>query len=270
MTDEPRTALELTDVTKIFRDFWLRPRVSAVNGLSLNVPSGEVFALLGPNGSGKSTTLKMVLGLLYPTSGRINVLGGTPGDKAVKAAIGYMPEETCLYRQLNARETLDFFARLFDIDPARRTERVDQLIEMAGLQQTAHIKVGEYSKGMARKLGLAQALINDPDLLILDEPTSGLDPLACRQVKDLVLTLAKRGKTIILASHVLADVQDVCDRVAILCNGQVQIQGRIAEILGGSASLEERFLDIIATAQSKDDGRAKSGGGIPEYLSRPA
>lgn len=268
MPADIKNALEVDHVTKIFRDFWLRPKVRAVDNISFDVARGQVFGLLGPNGSGKSTTLKMVLGLLRPTDGRIGILGGSPGDRKVKEAIGYMPEETYLYRHLTARETLDFFGRLFDLPPAVRRERVDQLIEMAGLQHAPGMKIGDYSKGMARKIGLAQALLNDPDLLILDEPTSGLDPVACRQVKDLVLTLVKRGKTIIMASHILADVEDVCDRIAILCNGQIKVQGRVAEMLGGRKNLEELFLDVISGAQSESAGRAVSGGPIPVYLSK--
>lgn len=270
MSEAQSTALTAANVTKIFRDFWLRPKVRAVSDISFQVARGEVFGLLGPNGSGKSTTLKMMLGLLYPTAGRISILGGSPHDEKVKTATGYMPEETYLYRHLTAHETLNFFGRLFDLAPADRGERVRQLIEMTGLQHTAGIKIGEYSKGMARKVGLAQALINDPDLLILDEPTSGLDPVACRQVKDLVLTLAKRGKTVVLASHVLADVQDVCDRVAILCNGRIRVQGRISEILDGRKNLEELFLDVVADAQLEATSGARTGGRIPEYLSKPS
>ncbi|MEI6808133.1 MAG: ABC transporter ATP-binding protein [bacterium] len=266
MSGVTNNALEVDHVTKVFRDFWLRPKVRAVNDICFNVGRGEVFGLLGPNGSGKSTTLKMVLGLLNPTAGRIRILCGSPHDNSVKATTGYMPEETYLYKHLTARESLDFFGRIFDLPPAVRRERVNQLIEMSGLKNTTRMKIGDYSKGMARKIGLAQALINDPELLILDEPTSGLDPVACRQVKDLVLTLAKRGKTIIMASHVLSDVQDVCNRVAILCNGQVKVQGRVADILDGRKNLEELFLDVIAGSQSDAAGRATSGGPVPEYL----
>lgn len=267
MTDTPANALEVDHVTKVFRDFWLRPKVRAVNDISLKVDRGEVFGLLGPNGSGKSTTLKMVLGLLYPTAGRIAILGSSPDDGNVKAAIGYVPEETHLYNHLTAYETLDFFGRLFDLEPGIRRERIRQLIEMAGLEHTARMKLGDYSKGMARKVALAQALINDPELLILDEPTSGLDPVACRQVKDLVLTLARRGKTIIMASHVLADVEDVCNRVAIMCNGQVKAQGRVIDILAGHKNLEDLFLDVVTRAQKEASDRATSGGAIPQYLS---
>jgi ABC-2 type transport system ATP-binding protein len=259
--------LDATNVTKIYRDFWLRPKTLAVNDITFNVARGDVFGLLGPNGSGKSTTLKMMLGLLYPTTGNIRILDCSPKDEHVKAVIGYMPEETYLYKHLTARETLDFYGRIFDIQHAERRERVNQLLEMAGLQHTDHMRIGEYSKGMARKVALAQALINDPALLILDEPTSGLDPVACRQVKDLLHTLARRGKTIIMASHVLADVQDVCGRVAILCNGRIQIQGRVPELLNGQSTLEELFLAVVTQAQTKGGVLARTGGSIPAYLS---
>jgi ABC-2 type transport system ATP-binding protein len=218
-------------LVKVFRDFWRRPKVRAVDGVDLEIRRGEIFGLLGPNGSGKSTTLKVLLGLLHATSGRVEILGRHPRDVGIKNRIGYLPEESNLYNYLTPRETLDFYGKLFDIDRRSRKERIGQLLEMVGLTHAAKRQVGEFSKGMARRIGLAQALINDPDLVILDEPTSGLDPLGCRQVKDLMAALARRGKTIILSSHLLADVEDVCDRVAILYNGRVRAQGGIRELL---------------------------------------
>ncbi len=215
----------------MFRDFWRRPKVKAGRGVSFAVRAGEVFGLLGPNGSGKSTTLKMILGLLHPTSGYLRVLGQSPREVKIKARIGYVPEESYLYPYLTCEETLNFYGTLFDLNAAERRMRIEQLLEMIGLQHARRRTVGEFSKGMARRIGLAQALINDPDLIILDEPTSGLDPLGCRQVKDLIVALAKRGKTIVLSSHLLADVEDICDRVAILYNGQIQAQGTIRELL---------------------------------------
>jgi ABC-2 type transport system ATP-binding protein len=187
--------------------------------------------LLGPNGSGKSTTVKMLLGLLYPTRGHIEVFGHSPRHVATKARIGYLPEESYLYRYLNSRETLDFFGQLFNLSNQERRNRGEQLLEMVGLTQTRTRAVGEFSKGMQRRIGLAQALINDPDLVILDEPTSGLDPIGCREVKDLILALARRGKTVILSSHLLADVEDVCDRVIILYGGRIQAMGALSELL---------------------------------------
>jgi ABC-2 type transport system ATP-binding protein len=223
--------VQIEGLVKVFRDFWRRPKVRAVNGLSLAIQPGEVFGLLGPNGSGKSTTIKILLGLLYPSEGSVSVLDASPRNVGCKRDIGYLPEESYLYRQLTARETLDFYGRLFDISATERRRRVEELLEMVGLTHAADRVVGEFSKGMARRVGLAQALINDPRLLILDEPTSGLDPVGCRQVKDLMLELGRRGKTILLSSHLLADVEDVCDRVTILFNGQARATGSITTLL---------------------------------------
>jgi len=228
---ESSPIIQAQHLTKVFRDFWHRPKVRAVNDISFEVRRGEVFGLLGPNGSGKSTTLKMILGLLHPTSGNLEVLGRSPRDVPTKARIGYVPEESYLYPYLTSEETLNFYATLFDLNTAERKERIEQLLDMIGLKHARRRRVSEFSKGMARRIGLAQALVNDPDLVVLDEPTSGLDPLGCRQVKDLIETLAARGKTVVLSSHLLADVEDVCDRVAILYNGQIQALGTMQELL---------------------------------------
>jgi ABC-2 type transport system ATP-binding protein len=172
-----------------------------------------------------------MLGLLYPTKGHIEVFGHSPRHVATKSRIGYLPEESYLYRYLNSRETLDFFGNLFRLPRKERNDRAEQLLEMVGLSQARMRAVGEFSKGMQRRIGLAQALINDPDLVILDEPTSGLDPIGCREVKDLIVALARRGKTVILSSHLLADVEDVCDRVVIYYGGKVQARGTLKELL---------------------------------------
>lgn len=292
-------------LTKVFRDFWMRSRVRAVDGIDLDVRRGEVFGLLGPNGSGKSTTIKMLLGLLRPTSGRIAVFGKRPEDVAIKKQIGYLPEESYLYRFLNARETLDYYGRLFHQDRHQRQRRIEMLLKMVGLETAQRRPVGEYSKGMQRRIGLAQALINDPQLLILDEPTTGLDPIGMRQIKDLILTLKSRGKTILLCSHLLADVEDVCDRVAIMFGGKVQRYGTVddlltdenattirtnqldAETLGEVRALLERkgksiesveqprqrlealFLEIVQEAQARGQvtSGAASGGVIADFLS---
>jgi ABC-2 type transport system ATP-binding protein len=243
-------------LTKVFKDFWGRPKARAVDNVDFDVRRGEVFGLLGPNGSGKSTTVKLMLGLLYPTKGHIEVFGHSPRHVATKSRIGYLPEESYLYRYLNSRETLDFFGNLFHLDKAERENRAEQLLEMVGLSQTRTRAVGEFSKGMQRRIGLAQALINDPDLVILDEPTSGLDPIGCREVKDLIVALARRGKTVILSSHLLADVEDVCDRVVIYYGGKVQAAGTLRELLAKPDAVRitmpvlpretmERLLEII-------------------------
>jgi ABC-2 type transport system ATP-binding protein len=224
-------AVETFSLTKIFPDWWGRQKVCAVDDLNLQVRYNEVFGLLGPNGSGKTTTLKLLLNLLYPTNGKALVLGGDSSDPQISARIGFMPEESYLYRYLNARETLDFYGRLFGLPPKVRKMRTEALLDMVGLKAVANRPVGTFSKGMARRIGLAQALINDPDLLILDEPTTGLDPIGTRQIKDLILELAKRGKTVLLCSHLLADVEDVCDRIAILYGGRIQSEGKVKELL---------------------------------------
>jgi ABC-2 type transport system ATP-binding protein len=218
-------------LTKVFKDFWGRAKARAVDNVDFEVRRGEVLGLLGPNGSGKSTTIKMILGLLYPTRGRIEVFGNSPRHVPTKSRIGYLPEESYLYRYLNSEETLSFFGNLFDLPPAERRRRSEQLLDMVGLNNTRTRVVGEFSKGMQRRIGLAQALVNDPDLIILDEPTAGLDPIGCREVKDLILALARRGKTVILSSHLLSDVEDVCDRVVIYYGGKVQAAGTLQELL---------------------------------------
>jgi ABC-2 type transport system ATP-binding protein len=224
-------------LTKVFKDIWGRPKARAVDGVDFEIRRGEVFGLLGPNGSGKSTTIKILLGLLYQTSGYVEVLGRSPRDIVTKERIGYLPEESYLYRYLTAEETLNFYGHVFALSPDDRRLRTEQLLEMVGLKGTGTRRVGEFSKGMQRRLGLAQALINDPELIILDEPTAGLDPVGCREVKDVIQALARRGKTVILSSHLLADVEDVCDRVVIYYGGKIQSSGPLRELLAKPDSL---------------------------------
>jgi ABC-2 type transport system ATP-binding protein len=296
--------IKCVGVTKIFRDFWMRPRVRAVDGVDLEVRRGQVYGLLGPNGSGKSTTIKMLLGLLTPTAGRIAVMGKRPRHVDTKQEIGYLPEESYLYRFLSARETLDYYGRLFRIPAPIRRERVSRLLEMVGLEAVEHRPVGEFSKGMQRRVGLAQSLINDPQLLILDEPTSGMDPVGARQIKDVIAKLAERGKTILLCTHLLSDVEDLCERVAIMFGGKVRAEGTCGELLEqqdltnlqtdrlpadalaeieavlakrglGLRSveqprrrLESLFLEIVDTARKEGThtSGARSGGQIADFL----
>ena len=297
--------VQAVGLTKMFRDFWHRPKARAVNGIDFEIKPGEVVGLLGPNGSGKSTTVKMLLGLLYPTGGQVTVFGKSPRAVETKREIGYLPEESYLYKFLTAEETLNFFASLFNISPADRKMRIDQLLDMVGLAHARYRRVGEFSKGMARRIGLAQAMINDPAFLILDEPTSGLDPLGCREVKDLILALKKRGKTVLITSHLLSDVEDICDRVIILYGGKIRAEGALDELLTVSdktriltpqlpkntmdkvlellrenldgeefkidhprRTLEEFFLDVISQARSEsvETAGVAGGSGIAEYL----
>src|SRR5688572_5486409 len=223
--------IETRSLTKIYRDFWGRQKVRALSALDLQIRRGEIFGLLGPNGSGKSTTIKLLLGLLFPTNGQALVFGKESTEVTKNERIGYLPEESYLYRFLNAEETLDFYGRLFDMPASVRQKRTNELIDMVGLNWARRRQLREYSKGMTRRIGLAQALINDPELILLDEPTSGLDPIGTREMKDLILRLRSEGKTILMSSHLLDDVQDVCDRIAILHQGELKELGRVDDLL---------------------------------------
>jgi len=247
---------------KVFKDFWLRDQTKALDALDLLVYEREVFGLLGPNGSGKSTAIKIILGLLKPTRGRVMVFEKPPTHVATKRRIGYLPEESYLYPFLNARETLDYYAKLFGIDGPARRRRIDELLEMVGLTHAQFRPVRDYSKGMQRRIGIAQALINDPDLLILDEPTTGLDPIGTRQVKDLIIELGRRGKTIILSSHLLSDVEDVVDRMVILYGGKIHGEGTCDELLSASerTTIETDRLDDETIARIDEIIRERSRG----------
>ncbi|MCA9302975.1 MAG: ABC transporter ATP-binding protein [Phycisphaerales bacterium] len=259
---ERRPVVACQQLTKTFKDFWMRDRARAVDRLDLVINEREVFGLLGPNGSGKSTTIKLILGLLKPTSGRVMVFGKSPSDVATKSRIGYLPEESYLYPFLNARETLEYYAKLFSIDAKTRTRRIDELLDMVGLTHAQFRPVREYSKGMQRRIGIAQALINDPELLILDEPTTGLDPIGTRQVKDLILELGRRGKTVILSSHLLTDVEDVVDRMVILYGGRIRGEGSCDELLtaGDRTTIETDTLDDATIAEIDEVIRRRSNG----------
>jgi len=288
--------VETRNLSKIYRDFWGRQKVRALKALDLEVRRGEIFGLLGPNGSGKTTTIKLLLGLLFPTSGQALVFGKDASDVTKNERIGYLPEESYLYRFLNAEETLDFYGRLFDMPADLRRQRTGELIHLVKLDWAKRRQLKEYSKGMTRRIGLAQALINDPELIVLDEPTTGLDPIGCREMKDLILDLRDKGKTVLMCSHLLADVQDVCDRIAILHQGELKELGRVDSLLkirdvteirasglsdaakeeikaviarhSGSlvsmdnptSTLEELFLSIVQDAEARPGRRARVEG----------
>jgi ABC-2 type transport system ATP-binding protein len=252
MSNEP--VIQIRNLSKVYRDFWGRAKVQALKSLSLDVNKGEVFGLLGPNGSGKTTTLKLLLGLLFPTEGEITVLGKSASNVSKNERIGYLPEESYLYRFLNAEETLDFYGRLFKMSGKERRKRSAELIEMVGLQHAKRRQLKEYSKGMTRRIGLAQALINNPDLVMLDEPTSGLDPIGTREMKDLIIKLKEQGKTVVMCSHLLADVQDVCDRIAILFQGELKEMGRVNDLLQSrnQTQIQSSKLSDAAIADVKE------------------
>jgi len=243
--------IETRNLSKVYRDFWGRQKVRALKALDLEIRRGEIFGLLGPNGSGKTTTIKLLLGLLFPTSGQALVFGKESTDVSKNERLGYLPEESYLYRFLNAEETLDFYGRLFDMPASVRKQRTNDLIEMVGLGWAKRRQLKEYSKGMARRIGLAQALINDPELILLDEPTSGLDPIGTREMKDLIIKLKSQGKTVLMSSHLLADVQDVCDRIAILHQGELKELGRVDSLL------KVRDVTQIQAKGLSDDAKAE-------------
>ena len=231
MSQESNIIISAKNITKIFKDFWNRPKAKAVNGVSFEVKRGEVVGLLGPNGSGKSTTIKMILNLLYPTAGELKIFGKGTKDVNTKSKIGYLPEETYLYKFLSAEEILNFFGSLFNLPAKEVKKRTDELLEMIGMSHARRRLVGEFSKGMARRIGMAQALINNPELLILDEPTSGLDPIACNEMKNLISFLKNKGKTILVSSHLLSDIEEVCDRIIILYGGRIAAEGSLENLL---------------------------------------
>ncbi len=260
--------IEVRALTKRYRDFWGRARVEALRGLDFEVRAGEVFGLLGPNGAGKTTTIKILLGLVFPSGGEVRILGRSPRSVEVKSRIGYLPEESYLYRFLDADETLDFYGSLYGLPRAERRKRADRLIERVGLKKDRKRRLREYSKGMARRIGLAQALIGEPDLVLLDEPTSGLDPQGTREVKDLILDLKARGKTVLLCSHLLADVEAVCDRITILDRGKQAVYGTVTELL---AVKDELQLTVKAPdeATRRRVREALAAGGIEIVSEQP-
>lgn len=256
MTNE--TVLSLSDVRKTFRDFWGRPTVEAVKGVTFEVRAGEVFGLLGPNGSGKSTTIRMLLGLLKADQGAIQVFGQSPDSAAARRALGYLPEITYLHPFLTPRETLRYYGRLAGLSATVLEARIEDLLKLTGLTHAGNRNVGTFSKGMTRRVGLAQALLNAPKLLVLDEPTSGLDPVGTREVKDLILAVRERGISVLMSSHLLGDVQECADRVMILDRGETRALGKVQDLKG---TLEAFFLHSIdAEAQTPP---LEVAGGLP-------
>lgn len=267
--DSSQVVVETRNLSKIYRDFWGRKKVHALKSLDIEIRKGEIFGLLGPNGSGKSTTIKLVLGLLFPTAGRVLVFDKDATETRKNERIGYLPEESYLYKFLTAQETLDFYGRLFNMSAAERSQRVNDLIKLVGLERARHRQLREFSKGMTRRVGLAQALINNPDLVMLDEPTTGLDPIGTREMKDLILNLRDQGKTILLCSHQLADVQDVCDRVAILHQGELKELGRVDDLLKVQDVTEVHARGLSEAAKAEIVEVIRRHGGKLESIDNP-
>ncbi len=225
-------AIETNALTKDYAvGFWRKRPRRALDGLTLAVESGEIFGLLGPNGAGKTTTLKLLMQLVFPTSGRASILGFPVGSVAVKRRLGYLPEHPYFYDYLTAEELLIYFGGLFGYDLPERRRRAARLLDQVGIGAERRLALRKYSKGMLQRVGLAQAILNDPEVLFFDEPMSGLDPLGRRDVRALILDLRKRGCTIFFSSHILSDAEALCDRVAVLARGRLVAQGRVAELV---------------------------------------
>jgi ABC-2 type transport system ATP-binding protein len=223
-------AIVVQDLRKVYGGA-IGDRFAAVDGISFQVSQGEIFGFIGPNGAGKTTTIKMLLGLLFPTSGKAEVLGKPAGDIATKRRISYLPESPYFYEHMSAVEVLDFYCRLFRMGSTARKAKIGELLDRVGLTKDGHRALRQYSKGMLQRVGIAQALINDPDLLFFDEPTSGLDPIAHKDITDLIFSLKSQGKTVFLSSHQLSDVETVCDRVAIINRGKLVRIGTLEDLL---------------------------------------
>jgi len=224
-------AVSITGLTKLYPVPLRRQKVVAVKNLNLEVPEGQVYGLLGPNGSGKSTTLKILLGLVTPTEGESKIFGEDSRDYRSHRDVGFLPENPYFYKYLTAVETLRFYGKICGMGGKALDSRIDELLALVGMEDARHRRIGGYSKGMLQRIGLAQALIQDPRLLVLDEPTAGVDPLGSRQIRDLILELKKRGKTVLLTSHLLEQVQEVCDRVGIMARGVMMREGSLDELV---------------------------------------
>lgn len=277
-------AIETEKLGKEHRIGFWRKRVCALSQLDLTVHEGEVFGYLGPNGAGKTTTLKLLVGLLHPTSGKVRILGRPPGDVRIQQQVGFLPEQPSFYEYLTGRELLNFYGQLLGLDRPTRRERVERLAGQLRIESALDLQLRKYSKGMLQRIGLAQALLNEPRVVLLDEPMSGLDPIGRREVRDLLLRLKSEGRTVFFSSHIIPDVEVVCDRVGILVGGRLVAQGPIDEILGVRiASIEVTVsqvpqevmgvLDHLLVAQPIPRGErllltVKDEGALAELLAR--
>ncbi len=253
-------AIEAKGLVREFRALFRRARVEAVRGLDLTVEKGRIFGLLGPNGSGKTTTILMLLGLLKPTAGKALILGRPAGHKEARRRTGFLPEETRLYEFLSGLETLLFVGRLYGIPREERRRRADELLRRTGMWEAKDRRLSTYSKGMARRIGLAQALMARPELLVLDEPTSGLDPVGNREVRDLLREVAAAGTTVLLTSHILSDVAEVCDEIAILHRGRKILAGSVKDLLSDARKLAWETEAVDAGRRKKIEALLRDEG----------
>ena len=239
-------AIRIEELTKDYAvGFWRRRPYRALDRLTLDIEAGEVFGFLGPNGAGKTTTLKLLVQLIFPTAGRAEILGRPAGDLEMRRRIGYLPENPSFYDYLTAEELLTYFAQLFGYGPAERRRKVTSLLDRVGIGAERRLQLRKFSKGMIQRVGIAQALLNDPEVVFLDEPMSGLDPLGRRDVRNLILELRDQGRTVFFSSHILADAEALCSRVAVVANGRLAAAGRLSEILAFQVRGWDLVMDTI-------------------------
>jgi len=243
------TALKIESLHKSFKTGFIPKKKTILKGISLSVNAGEIFGYLGPNGAGKTTTIKCILGLIFPDKGFIEVLGYPFLSLKAKEKLGFLPENPYFYDYLSASEFIDFYARLFGIKRTERPAKIRNLLRLVGLEKTAHIPLRKFSRGMLQRIGFTQALINDPDIVLLDEPLSGLDPIGRKEIRDIIVRLKEEGKTVFLSSHILQDIEMICDRVAILVEGEIINQGKITELI----SEKILFTEIVLSGVNPDD-----------------
>jgi ABC-2 type transport system ATP-binding protein len=246
--NQPEVAIEIAGLTKDFALGLRGVKLRAIDGLNLIVPTGQVFGLLGPNGSGKSTTIKVILGLLQPTAGTCRVFGVPSEQVEARLNVGYLPEAPYFYRHLSGTELVRFYARVCGVSKVRREARVKEVIAWVGMTAAAERRVGTYSKGMLQRIGLAQALVHDPRLIILDEPTAGVDPVGSAEISALILRLKAEGRTVLITSHLLGQMEDICDRVAILDRGRLMIEGAVSELVG-TTNKQSLMVETLAPAE---------------------
>jgi ABC-2 type transport system ATP-binding protein len=256
----PDLAIDVHELEKTYRTPFARKKVEALRGVTFGVERGHIFGFVGPNGAGKTTTIRTLMGLIRPTGGRATVLGHALPSRAARFKIGFLPESPYFYDYLDVAELCDLAGRLFGLAPAVRKKRADELIERVGLGRARSQSLKKFSKGMLQRAGLAQALMNDPELIVLDEPMSGLDPIGRKEVRDLMLELRERGKTVFFSTHILSDVEAITDRVAIIARGQLQAHGTPAELV--SRTLQGVDITVrLAAAPSESEGDGNDGGG---------
>jgi len=256
----PQPVLEIAGLRKSYKGHLSIGRREVIKGLDLTIQPGEVFGLLGQNGSGKTTTLKMILSLIFPDAGRISLFGTDYRSVAHRHRIGFLPENPWFYEYLTGREFLDFYGQLFGYGRAERSARAEAVLARVGMSDRAGLPLRKYSKGMLQRIGMAQALINDPEFVILDEPMSGLDPIGRREFRDIILDLKRRGRTIFFSSHILSDAEAICDRVGILKDGRIGVEGRLADLLSPAVRSWEvmyagpPFAQLMSVAAGGDGG----------------